>query len=62
MTAATGAPQKPRNPRKKPQIWHLVTNNQNMLYLLAAGMVMGPAGFRGKHYEDPLSVYPGWIP
>jgi hypothetical protein len=33
-----------------------------MLYMLAAGMVMGPAGFRGKHYSDPLSVYPGWIP
>lgn len=33
-----------------------------MLYMLATGMVMGPAGFRGKHYSDPLSVYPGWIP
>lgn len=33
-----------------------------MLYMLAAGMVMGPAGFRGKHYSDPLNVYPGWIP
>jgi len=40
----------------------MVTNHQNMLYMLAAGMVMGPAGFRGKHYTDPLSVYPGWIP
>ena len=30
--------------------------------MLAAGMVMGPSGFRGKHYSDPLSVYPGWIP
>lgn len=46
--------------RRKP--WRLVTNHQNMLYMLAAGMVMGPAGFRGKHYSDPLSVYPGWIP
>jgi len=33
-----------------------------MLYMLAAGMVMAPAGFRGKHYSDPLNVYPGWIP
>lgn len=42
--------------------WHLVTNHQNMLYMLAAGLVMGPAGFRGKHYSDSLSIYPGWIP
>ena len=55
-------PQK-RKIKPKPQhIWHLVTNHQNMLYILAAGMVMGPAGFRGKHYSDPLSKYPGWIP
>jgi hypothetical protein len=47
---------------KKPHHWQLVTNHQNMLYILAAGMVMGPAGFRGKHYSDPLSIYPGWIP
>ena len=33
-----------------------------MLYMLASGMVMGPTGFRGKHYSDPLNVYPGWIP
>ena len=42
--------------------WHLLTNHQNMLYMLAAGMVMGPAGFRGKHYLDPLRVFPGCIP
>lgn len=30
--------------------------------MLAAGMVMGPAGFRGKYYSDPLNVYSGWIP
>ncbi len=42
--------------------WHLVTNHQNMLYMLAAGMVMGPDGFLGKHYSDPLEVFPGWIP
>jgi hypothetical protein len=33
-----------------------------MLYMLAAGMVMGPAGFRNKYYSDSLSLCPGWIP
>ncbi|KJS30245.1 MAG: hypothetical protein VR64_16110 [Desulfatitalea sp. BRH_c12] len=62
MNTKIGTPKKPRSRRKPARIWHLVTNHQNMLYMLAAGMVMGPAGFRGKHYSDPLSVYPGWIP
>ena len=62
MTAKIGTPKKPPSRRKPAHIWHLVTNHQNMLYMLAAGMVMGPAGFRGKHYSDSLSVYPGWIP
>lgn len=57
-----GAPKKPRNRKKSTHTWHLVTNHQNLLYMLAAGMVMGPAGFRSKHYSDPLSAYPGWIP
>ena len=62
MTTKTDTSKKPRSRRKPVRIWHLVTNHQNMLYMLAAGMVMGPAGFRGKHYSDPLNVYPGWIP
>jgi len=62
MTTKRGTPKKPRTRRKSARIWHLVTNHQNMLYMLAAGMVMGPAGFRGKYYSDPLNVYPGWIP
>jgi len=62
VTEKTKAPKKPRNRRKPTRIWRLVTNQQNMLYMLAAGMVMSPAGFRGKHYADPLSDYPGWIP
>lgn len=44
------------------KIWHLVTNHQNMLYILAAGMVMSPAGFKGKYYSDSLNYYPGRIP
>jgi len=42
--------------------WRLVTNHQNMLYMLAAGMAMSPSGFRGKYYTDSLCVHPGWIP
>ncbi|MDE0514031.1 MAG: hypothetical protein OXI88_19880 [Gammaproteobacteria bacterium] len=62
MTTKTGAPKKRRSRRKPKRIWRLVTNHQNMYYMLAAGMVMAPAGFRGKHYSDSLSDYPGWIP
>ncbi len=60
-TEISGSKKRRRQPKSK-YIGHLVTNHQNMLYMLAAGMVMGPAGFRGKHYSDPLDVYPGWIP
>ena len=62
MTTKTDTPKKLQSRRKPARIWHLVTNHQNMLYILAAGMVMGSTGFRGKHYADTLSVYPGWIP
>lgn len=52
---------KPNAP-KPPQPWYLVTNHLNLLYMLAAGLVMGPSGFRGKHYVDSLSAIPGWVP
>ena len=60
MTKKTNTPRKLRS-QPKPALWHLVTNQQNMLYMLAAGMVMGPAGFRDKYYADSLSLYPGWV-
>jgi len=62
MTTISGTPKKPKSRRKTRRIWHLVTNQQNMLYMLAADMVMSPGGFRGKHYSDSLELYPGWIP
>lgn len=62
MTTRTATPGKSPTRRKPKQIWHLVTNHQNMLYMLAAGMAMGPSGFRGKHYADSLGAWPGWIP
>ena len=43
-------------------LWYLVTNQLNLMYLLAAGLVTGPKGFGRKYYHDPLAVAPGWIP
>ena len=42
--------------------WRLVTNQRNLFYMLAAGMVMSPKGFGEKYYQDTLSSFPGWIP
>ena len=47
---------------KAPHSGLLVTNHLNLMYMLAAGLVMPPTGFGGKHYRDPLECYPGWIP
>lgn len=62
MTDRTGTSNSPKRKQKPACLFHLVTNHQNMLYILAAGMVMSPAGFRGKHYTDALSKHPGRIP
>ncbi|MXY70524.1 MAG: hypothetical protein F4Y47_18495 [Acidobacteriia bacterium] len=62
MTTLSGSLKKPTRRRRTARIWHLVTNHPNMLYMLAADMVMSPAGFRGKYYSDSLELYPGWIP
>ncbi len=48
--------------RSPSQTWYLVTNHLNLLYMMAAGLVMEPSGFRGKHYVDSLGAIPGWIP
>ena len=42
--------------------WLLVSNHLNLLYMLAAGLVMPPNGFGKKYYQDTLAAYPGWIP
>lgn len=42
--------------------WLLATNQRNLLYMLAAGLVMPPKSFGNKYYKDTLSAYPGWIP
>ena len=47
---------------KPPERWLLATNQRNLLYMLAAGLVMPPLGFAKKYYLDSLNYYPGWIP
>ena len=45
-----------------PETGVLVTNDRNLMYMLAAGLLMPPSGFGGKHYCDTLSAFPGWLP
>lgn len=47
---------------KDPARWLFVTNQRNLLYMLAAGLVMPPKGFGTKYYQDTLASFPGWIP
>ena len=49
-------------PVKAPESGLLVTNHLNLMYMLAAGLVMPPAGFGDKYYRDTLECSPGWIP
>ena len=49
-------------PDKAPGTGLLATNHLNLLYILAAGLVMPPAGFGEKYYRDTLESVPGWIP
>lgn len=40
----------------------LVTNHLNLLYMLAAGLLLPKSGFGEKYYRDTLDVCPGWLP
>ena len=40
----------------------LATNHLNLFYMLSAGLLLPPSGFGGKHYQDTLGCFPGWIP
>ena len=55
-------PNAPPAPVQAPGSGLLVTNHLNLMYMLAAGLVMPPAGFGGKYYRDPLECFPGWVP
>lgn len=58
-----------RAPRKKPKStespigprWLLPTNHYNLMYWLAAGLVLPPSAMT-KYYSDCLAANPGWIP
>ena len=45
-----------------PESGLLVTNHLNLMYMLAAGLVMPPVGFGDKYFHDTLGEFPGWIP
>lgn len=45
-----------------PKKWLMATNQRNLLYMLAAGLIMPPKGYGKKYYQDTLSSFPGWIP
>ena len=63
LSPADGTPAaKPRRNAKVRSPWYLVSNQLNLMYLLAAGLISGPRGFAGKYYQDPLALMPGWIP
>ncbi len=49
-------------PAKGPESGLLVTNHLNLMYMLAAGLVLPPEGFADKYYRDTLADFPGWIP
>lgn len=49
-------------PDKHQGEWFMVTNHRNLCYMLAAGLILPPAGFGQKYYTDSLSLAPGWIP
>ncbi|MDB4630983.1 hypothetical protein OAF61_00650 [Pseudomonadales bacterium] len=42
--------------------WHMVTNQINLFYMIAAGMIMSPEGFGKKYYQDNVSIFPGYLP
>ena len=52
----------PEDGFRPPVSGFLATNHLNLEYMLAAGLIMPPSGFAGKHYQDTLANFPGWIP
>ena len=40
----------------------LVTNHLNLLYMLAAGLLLPSGGLGEKYYRDTLEICPGWLP
>ena len=60
---STKEPESVSSPTKlNRRYWHLATNQLNLMYLLAAGLITGPRGFGRKYYRDALGAIPGLIP
>lgn len=53
---------RPPSARATPSIGLLVTNHENLLFMLGAGLLMPPSGLDGSHYHDTLDAFPGWLP
>ena len=49
-------------PSAAPERGRLVTNHLNLMYMLAAGLLLPKSGFGEKYYRDTLDVCPGWLP
>lgn len=47
---------------RKPRTWYLATNQLNLMFMLAGGLLTGPAGFGRKYFSDALATCPGWLP
>jgi len=60
--ALTPAPGADAPGRQKQRTWYLPTNQLNLMFMLAAGLLTGPAGFGRKYFDDVLAACPGWIP
>ena len=57
-----GAPSATLGRGAPPERACLVTNHLNLMYMLAAGLVLPSSGFGEKYYQDTLDRCPGWIP
>ncbi|MDL1958422.1 MAG: hypothetical protein LWX01_09700 [Deltaproteobacteria bacterium] len=42
--------------------WLYITNQMNLMMILAAGLFMPQQGFGDKYYRDLLQLFPDWIP
>ena len=57
-----GAAPTAAGPGAAPETGRLVTNHLNLMYMLAAGLLLPKTGFGEKYYRDTLDVCPGWLP
>ena len=56
------APSPVGNSGSRARSWFFPTNQLNLMFMIASGLVSGPSGFGRKYFTDALAVCPGWIP